>query len=570
VQSGRWRGCWTPRTLVGTAFNFHYAFRRLCSKKVCGAIAKLLVLREEEEFVKPNILIVNPDQMRADALRHLGNPAAHTPNLDALAREGASFRNAFCQNPVCVPSRCSFMTGLYPHVHGHRTMGFLQRPGEENLFSDFKAAGYRTISSHRGDLMAGQYPQYHKTLIDEYLQVRPKRPIRFYDAPHTPNDNSFLNGIVPDQYACDMDDLIVESAVRRIKKAGKEKQPFFMFVGLMLPHPPYQIEQKYYDFIDKTKLLPRIPTIQDEDRKPKMETGLRDALRVPDEKVDEIRHVYLAMCAKVDDQVWLLLRALQEAGMYDDTVVLVFSDHGDYTGDYGLVEKAQNCFPDCLTNVPLLIKPNKDIAIDPGIHEQLAELVDIPATAAQLAGIELHRPHFSRSLLPALQDKAAPHRAFVCCEGGRLPGETQASEFENVNPADHYYPCLSLQAREDGTHGKAVMLRTVHYKYVKRLEEPDAFYDLARGERVNLIDRPEYAGEIQAMQRKMLDWMIATCDTVPLEQDSRFSLALLKNGMRAVKLPGGFLGGLLGIYLKLSRQSPGDFLRRMQQRVKKK
>jgi len=519
--------------------------------------------------MKRNILIINPDQMRADSLGHLGNPAAHTPSLDALAREGVSFRNAFCQNPVCVPSRCSFMTGLYPHTLGHRTMGHLQQPWEENLFSDFKRAGYRTISSQRGDLMAGQHPGYHRALIDEYIKLRPKKPLKYYTPPHSQGDNSFLNGIVPDKYATDMDDLIIEGAVRSIKANAKRQKPFFMFVGLMLPHPPYQIERKYYDLIDPSKLPPRIPTIKDSDGKPLMEQGLRDALHVDGSKFGDIRCTYLAMCAKVDDQIGLLLRALKAAGVYDDTAVLVFSDHGDYTGDYGLVEKAQNCFPDCLTNVPLLIKPPRDVTVAPGVNEALVELVDVPATCADLAGIAVERPHFSRSLLPAMQNKAMPHREFVACEGGRLPGEIQASEFENVNPDDHYYPRLSLQAREDGAHGKAVMLRTHAYKYVRRVQEPDEFYDLAKGEGVNLIGDPAYAGEIAQAKQRMLDWFINTCDIVPRRIDSRFSLILLKNGLRAVKLPGGPLGSLLGIYLRLTKQSPGQFLGKLQKRLKK-
>lgn len=77
---------------------------------------------------RPNIIIFNPDQMRADAVSHLGSPAAKTPFLDSFARtEAVSFRNAFCQHPVCVPSRCSFTTGLYPHTTGHRTMAYLLR-----------------------------------------------------------------------------------------------------------------------------------------------------------------------------------------------------------------------------------------------------------------------------------------------------------------------------------------------------------------------------------------------------------------------------------------------------------
>jgi len=520
--------------------------------------------------MKPNILIINPDQMRADALAHLGNPASRTPVCDQLAREGVSFRSAFCQNPVCVPSRCSFMTGLYPHVHGHRTMGHLQQPWEENLFSDFKRAGYRTVSCHRGDLMAGQYPAYHRALIDEYIKVSPKRPMKYWFPTHEEGDNSFLGGIVPDKFATDMDDLIAQGAVRSIQHNAKRKQPFFMFVGLFFPHPPYQIEQKYYDLIDPAKLPPRIPIIKNNDGKPLMERGLRDALHVDESKFEEIRRTYLAMCAKVDHQIALLLRALRDAGIYDDTAVLVFSDHGDYTGDYGLVEKSQNCFPDCLVRVPLIIKPPKKTAIDPGVSDALVELVDIAATCADLAGITIDRPHFSRSLLPVLQNRARPHRDFVTCEGGRLPGERQASEFENVNPADHYYPRLSLQGREDGTHGKAVMLRTHQFKYVRRLEEPDEFYDLAKGERVNFIGDPAYADQIARAKQWMLDWFVGTCDIVPKRVDSRFSLDLLKNGIRAVKLPGGLIGGLLGVFLRLTRQSPSQFLNRLNKRVQKK
>jgi len=524
-----------------------------------------------------NILIINPDQMRADSMGHLGNRAAHTPHLDQLAREGVSFSQAFCQNPVCVPSRCSFMTGLYPHVHGHRTMGFLQRPGEENLFGDMK--GYHTAASIRDDLMAGQYPKYHRALVDEYFPSKPsKRHVKPWQAdrgaPESDTFYSFLGGIQPTQGPEDefteLDDLIIEGAVRAIRRRPKDK-PFFMFVGLSRPHPPYQIERKYYDLIDKTKLPPRIPASGVGDGKPSMERGLLEALRLggwEESRFDEMRAVYLAMCAKVDAQVGLLLQALKDEGLYDDTAVLFFSDHGDYTGDYGLAEKAQNCFPDCLVNVPFLIKPPAGVPVDPGVHHgQLVELTDVCATVADLAGIEIERPHFSRSLLPAMADRAAPHRAFACCEGGRLPGEAHCMEYDPRahNPLGLYAPRMELQGREDGTHGKAVMLRDHAYKYVRRLEEPDEFYDLRRGESVNLIDDPAYREQIGRMERDMLDWLIATCDVVPFQQDSRHSLAFIKGGLAAMGLP-AFLGSFLGLWLKLTRQGPSEFLDKLERR----
>ena len=106
---------------------------------------------------RPNIIIFNPDQMRADSLAHLGkNAAACTPFLDSLVRtEAISFRNAFCQNPVCVPSRCSFTTGLYPHSTGHRTMSYLLRENETSIFEELKNAGYYVWMNARNDLVAG-------------------------------------------------------------------------------------------------------------------------------------------------------------------------------------------------------------------------------------------------------------------------------------------------------------------------------------------------------------------------------------------------------------------------------
>ena len=108
---------------------------------------------------KPNILIFNPDEMRWDAMGHMGNKAACTPRLDSFAANDAvSFRNAYCQNPVCVPSRCSLFTGLYPHTTGHRTMGYLMREHETSLLKELKDAGYYVWANARNDLVAGGFP----------------------------------------------------------------------------------------------------------------------------------------------------------------------------------------------------------------------------------------------------------------------------------------------------------------------------------------------------------------------------------------------------------------------------
>ncbi len=514
---------------------------------------------------RPNIIIFNPDQMRADALHHLGNEAAYTPYMDSLSEEGVSFKNAYCQNPVCVPSRCSFMTGLYPHTNGHRTMGNLLKTGEENLFLDMKKLGYRTISSTRGDLLAGQDTKYNSKCVDKFISNRhsfgERCPIPKDLRGDENGDNyySFMRGVQKsnrkDGKFFNPDDFIIGGAVHEIEHRKKDK-PFFMFVGLMNPHPEYQVEEEFYNLIDESKISERIPNISDSDGKPKMETGLLDSLRIKDwneDRLREIKKVYLGMCAKVDNQLGRLIASLKKENIYDETAIIVMSDHGDYTSDYGLVEKSQNCFPDCIVNVPFIVKLPKSFQVDCGINHSLIELTDLTALCHDIAGEEIGRVQFGKSPMETIKDKSRSHRDFVVCEGGRLLGEAHCMEYDEkyFNKKNIYFPRMFLQSKEDGTHTKAVMIRNDKYKYVKRLYEKDEFYDLSIGERVNLIDEEKYKPIIEAFEKNLLDWFFKTSDSVPVKQDERFTLDYFMNAAYSYGVP-RFLTSAAKAFLKLT------------------
>ena len=245
------------------------------------------------------------------------------------------------------------------------------------------------------------------------------------------------------------------------------------------------------------------------------------------------------MCARVDHQFGLVIEALRDTGRYDDTAVFVFSDHGDFTGDYGLVEKTQNTFQDALCRVPFLVKPPAGVPCVAGVRDQLVELVDFPATVYDFAGIDCGYWHFGRSLATLLGDPGAEHRDAVFCEGGRLRGEAQASERESVGAADGpdapsrkrtpagtlYSPRLHLQLQERPRlpHTKAAMCRTDRLKYVRRAYESDELYDLLEdpGETRNVIDDPAYRDAALALKDRMLAWYMETCDVVPEQPDAR-------------------------------------------------
>ncbi|MBB6735412.1 sulfatase-like hydrolase/transferase [Cohnella zeiphila] len=488
---------------------------------------------------KPHIVIFNPDQWRADVMGHLGNEAAVTPNLDRLAgTEAVSFRNAFCQNPVCTPSRCSFMSGWYPHVRGHRTMFHMMQEDEPVLLRTLKDNGYEVWWGGKNDLVPAQngFDAYCDIKYKPEKLPRPETNLHAADGwrgdPEGDNYYSFYAGRLekaPDEEAYyDGDWAMVLGAIDFIRNAPHDK-PMCIYLPLLYPHPPYGVEEPWFGRIDRDRLPERTPA-PDWEKKPSLLKGIYDRQKLQgwtEDRWRELRATYYGMCARVDHQFGLLLDALKEAGLYDDTAVFFFSDHGDFTGDYGLVEKTQNTFEDCLTNVPFLIKPPKGVDVQPRVSDALVELIDFPATVEALVGLTPGHTHFGRSLLPVLAGERDEHRDAVFSEGGRLHGETQAMELESTSmgtSAGLYWPRVGLQQQEGPEHTKAVMCRTRDYKYVRRFYESDELYDLRRDPREtdNRIDDPELAGVLASLKERLLTFYMETADVVPMKTDRRF------------------------------------------------
>jgi arylsulfatase A-like enzyme len=497
---------------------------------------------------RPNLVILNPDQWRADVMGHFGNPAAKTPYLDELVEnEAVSFRRAFCQNTVCTPSRCSFMTGLYPHVHGHRTMYHMlhEEAGQRHLFNVLEEQGYHLWWGGKNDLFPGQdgWGRYVDEVFTPTAEDFARWGMSEREGTHggkmdwrgdANGDNfySFYKGRLDkgdDEIYLDNDWINVMGAIDFIRKYDGE-QPFCLYIPISFPHPPYCVEEPYYSMIDRDAIPDAYPAPPDWQGKPALLKGIAERQRLQgwtEERWRELRAVYYGMCARVDHQAGMILSALREAGLYDDTAFFLFSDHGDFTGDYGLVEKTQNTFEDCLSNVPLIIKPPRGVDLLPGICEDaLVELVDFSATVYDLLGVDPGYDHFGRSLLP-LMAKEQAHRDAVFCEGGRRYGETQAMELEStsmLNPEGLYYPRVGLQAQDDAPyHTKAAMCRTQDFKYTMRLYEQDELYDLRSdpGETVNVLNVPDYAEIARQLRERLLTWYMETCDVVPRQTDLR-------------------------------------------------
>lgn len=477
---------------------------------------------------KENILFFIADQFRGDALGCLGNSEVRTPHYDQLAQEGIAFENAFCQNPVCVPSRCSFNTGWYPHSKGHRSIHYFLDKGDPSMMKSLKKAGYHVYLMGKSHYFHREDEEELRETCDlEYIgrEITVKdvhgdmKPLTKEEIAENPYYYSFYKGEMPKEKAKNtQDDLVIDKVVGLLE-SGQIQEPFCLYVSLNLPHPPYEIDEPWFSLIEREQMS--LPTKKIEELKDKPATlyairKYQNLYQLTDQDFKEIKATYYGMIAKLDHQLGRVLSALKTAGHYDDTHILAFADHGDFTGDYGLVEKTQNTFEECLVHVPFLLRPSKKTAFTPRISKALVELNDIPATVAELCQYSLDYTQFGKSLVHLLNQEEE-HHPYVLSEGGRIKGEKQVMEGYSSHTSI-YWPRMESQNHLPD-HTKAFMVRSHRYKYVYRLYETDEFYDLKHDpyEEHNAISQAQYQEIIAQMKQWLLQKLVETTDVVAMD-----------------------------------------------------
>jgi arylsulfatase A-like enzyme len=469
-------------------------------------------------MTRPNLVLFMPDQLRADCVGAFGNPVVQTPNIDALAARGALFSEAYAQHSVCSPSRASIFTGWYPHVMGHRTLTHLLKPWEPNLLKLLKDSGYNVAwVGQRGDTFA---PGMTKESTDFHGWIT--RP-RFtfgrspYDRDHK-LARAFYHGRRAGDAspALDFDEATVQTAEAWL--ADGPREPWLLFVALIFPHPPFEVEEPWYS-LHARSLVPA-PVDTDLARKPAFMRAIREAYGT--DRLDagdwaELIATYYGMTARVDAQLGRVLAAVDAAGAGSRTVTAFFTDHGEYLGDYGLVEKWPSGLDDCLVRNPLVIA-------GPGVREgtradDFVELVDLLPTLLELGDTEAAHTHFGRSLVPLLRGERGTRDA-AFSEGGFTRAEGRHLE----DPPFPYDLKGAVQQADPVNAGKAVAMRTRAWTYVHRLYEDNELYDRARDPRelANRSGDPALADVERGLRERVLDWLLETADVIPWETDPRF------------------------------------------------
>ncbi len=469
-----------------------------------------------------NFVFFMPDQQRADVLGCYGHPDAKTPNHDRLAAEGTRFDQCHIQMPLCSPSRCCMMTGWYPHVKGHRTLRHLLGRDDPSLLRYLKEDGYRVEVYGKNDVFD---PTHTALAVDRAVHTWGGFPQRIRE-PGDPKYFTFLQGAMPGGPENSLDWPSIRAGLDFLHSPRAKERPFMLFLPLVMPHPTYAAPEPFHSMYrsDEMRVLPPregdVPAFQ------RLMRRYRGLDRLDETVFREVRAVYLGMTAYVDWMLGRVLDALDQAGLAGTTTVIVSSDHGDFAGDYGLVEKYHTCFSDAMTRVPLLIRT-------PGgkaghvVNEQV-ELFDIMATALELAGIVPRHTHFSQSLVAQLQGQAGDPDRAVFGSGGYNLSEPHCTEGHKENDplrdSEHIYsPQTRQQLEHPETNCRTAAIRTREWKLIYRLDETSELYDLVNdpAQLHNAYYRSEFAQTRSGLLERLLRHMIRTSDVVPFAESSR-------------------------------------------------
>jgi choline-sulfatase len=484
----------------------------------------------------PNILVIQADQLTAKVLPMYGGPALVTPHLNRLAERGVTFLNAYCNNPVCAPSRAAMLTGRLSSDVGCYDNAADFPSSTLTLAHYLRHAGYRTCLS--GKMHFAGAEQLHgfeqRVTTDIY-------PADFgwtadwtrTQQPYSPSRMSLRSiveaGLCERNLQIDYDEEVAYRAEQWLYDQARDndERPFLLWASFTHPHNPFVTTREYWDLYDHARIpLPAVPHIPIAERDPWSQryayTIRADEHDINEEQLRVARHAYFAMTSYFDAQVGRLLAVLDRIQAASNTVVFVISDHGEMLGERGSWFKFQPF--EWSVRVPM-------IAAGPGLALGRTEE----------RGVSL------MDLLPTLQDLAlqgARWQPVDPLHGKSLAGMLHGTGSDRGDD-------VMMEFLGEGVYAPACILRKDGLKYVHCRTDPPMLFDLRNDpdERVNLAGRPDFA----ALQASLHAEVHARWDVDALEQ------RILASQQRRLFAHDALLKGQWSAW---DYQPPGDAARR--------
>jgi len=426
---------------------------------------------------QPNILFIMADQLAAPVLP-IYNPQSvvKTPHLNALAEQGVVFDSAYCNSPLCAPSRFVLMTGRLPSNIGAYDNA-AELPADIPTFAHYlRDGGYRTALSGKMHFCGpDQLHGFEERLTSDIYPADFGWFVNWDEFDKRPSYYHNMSSIT-DAGTCvrsnqlDFDDEVVFNAKRYLfdHVRGSDPRPFCLAVSMTHPHDPYACTQEYWDRYEDVDIdMPSVaiaPEDQDPHSKRLQFVYEADKTDVTEAQIRNARRAYYGNISYVDDKIGELLKALKETGLDQNTIIVFSGDHGDMLGERGLWYKMS--WFESSARVPMIVHAPERFA--PGRVSASVSTMDLLPTFIELAqggkAAQTVTPIEGRSLLPHLTGGQG-HDEVI----GEYMGE--------------------------GAIAPLVMIRRGDLKFVHSPADPDQLFDLSRDpqELSNLVDDPEYA-----------------------------------------------------------------------------
>jgi arylsulfatase A-like enzyme len=461
-----------------------------------------------------NLIILCSDEMRGDCLGIMGNPDVLTPNLDEFGRNSVVFKNHFTCHGKCVPARVALMTGRYSHTDGYRDINNHMPENQPNLLGVLKGLGYQSAvfgKNHCWKTMFEGYVDYHswKGKYGDYYNEKKaeldKSSENFKVKLDLEEGFHYLGGKDPFT-----DEVYTDQAIDYITETRDKSKPFFLQLNIEAPHPKYGVSEPYYSMYDREKIQHFPYTLPENPPLPLVKMReVRTGIEQRDEAYKEVQATYYGMISKVDYHMGRILQTIKDEGLLEDTVILFWVDHGDFAGQYGLVEKWDTCMNDCIMNTPcMLYAPN----IPQGVAvESLTSHVDLAPTIMDIMGIEFIPGIHGKNLMAAIKGEG-PVRKAVFADGGHEDEMIGRFNGSVINPKGKRDGKQDTYSKYPDTMARTKMVRTDKYKLVIRLRGGNELYDLEKDpyEMKNLWGISDYNNVVLELQQMMLEWCLET------------------------------------------------------------
>ena len=450
--------------------------------------------------VPPNVLLVMADQLTPGALAAYGNRVVAAPHLAALGSSGVVFDSAYCNSPLCAPSRASMMTGMLPSQIGVYDNAAELPASVPTLAHHLRALGYRTCLAGKmhfvgPDQLHGFEQRVTTDLYPAGLDWTPDwdRPASERQPWYHDMSSVLEAGVSELSLQIDFDEEVTFRAVRAIYDLARseDRRPFFLLASFAHPHDPWELPQSCWDRYEGVEVDPPSVTEIPEGRLDPHSRRIREMcgqqdLEIPQQTVLNARRGYYAAVSFLDDRVGRLLAALDASGLRENTIVIFTSDHGEMLGERGLWYKMSFFEPSA--RVPLIVKaPGR---FRPRRVSQNVSLVDLLPSLVELA-------NGGHAFLPV---DPAPGLSLVSLLDGDAGGPRGSEEVLGEYLAE-------------GTQAPLVMIRRGGFKFVHCPEDPDQLFDLRKDphELVNLAESRPDGATVEAFRDEIATrWNLGT------------------------------------------------------------